>query len=104
MLKCLSEHCVCAPHSLSAGTSTTPRQSVSFSCPPFDLSFVCEFAVAVTRVVGREKEHSASGYEPAETPPISRLDEFQQIAVDLVLLGRAHAARASTVDSSAWRF
>src|SRR6516165_4301416 len=29
MLKCSSERCVCAPHSLSAGTSTTPRLSVS---------------------------------------------------------------------------
>src|SRR5262249_23130310 len=30
MLKCSSERCVCAPHSLSAATSTTPRLSVSF--------------------------------------------------------------------------
>src|SRR5215471_4847252 len=30
MLKCSSERWVCAPHSLSAGTSTTPRLSVSF--------------------------------------------------------------------------
>src|SRR5262249_46978175 len=30
MLKCLSERWVCAPHSLSAGTSTTPRLSLSF--------------------------------------------------------------------------
>src|SRR5215471_6639206 len=30
MLKCSSDRCVCAPHSLSAGTSTTPRLSVSF--------------------------------------------------------------------------
>src|SRR2546423_5396344 len=29
MLKCSSERCVCAPHSLSAGTSTTPILSVS---------------------------------------------------------------------------
>src|SRR5215471_5945390 len=29
MLKCSSDRCVCAPHSLSAGTSTTPRLSVS---------------------------------------------------------------------------
>src|SRR5215469_1248251 len=29
MLKCSSERCVCAPHSLSAATSTTPRLSVS---------------------------------------------------------------------------
>src|SRR5271170_7083593 len=29
MLKCSSERCVCAPHSLSAGTSTTPMLSVS---------------------------------------------------------------------------
>src|SRR6516164_3527489 len=29
MLKCSSERCVCAPHNLSAGTSTTPRLSVS---------------------------------------------------------------------------
>src|SRR5215467_1243880 len=30
MLKCSSERCVWAPQSLSAGTSTTPRLSVSF--------------------------------------------------------------------------
>src|SRR5262252_2667075 len=30
MLKCSSERWVCAPHSLSAGTSTTPRLSLSF--------------------------------------------------------------------------
>src|SRR3984957_5762524 len=30
MLKCSSERWVCAPQSLSAGTSTTPRLSVSF--------------------------------------------------------------------------
>src|SRR5258705_1905612 len=29
MLKCLSERCVCAPQSLSAGTFTSPRLSVS---------------------------------------------------------------------------
>src|SRR3984957_127713 len=29
MLKCSSERCVCAPQSLSAGTSTTPMLSVS---------------------------------------------------------------------------
>src|ERR1700752_319960 len=29
MLKCSSDRCVCAPQSLSAGTSTTPRLSVS---------------------------------------------------------------------------
>src|SRR2546422_2945640 len=29
MLKCSSERCVCAPQSLSTGTSTTPRLSVS---------------------------------------------------------------------------
>src|SRR6266851_4622361 len=29
MLKCSSERWVCAPHSLSSGTSTTPRLSVS---------------------------------------------------------------------------
>src|SRR5215813_13402590 len=29
MLKCSSERWVCAPHSLSAGTSTTPRLSIS---------------------------------------------------------------------------
>src|SRR6266700_2477937 len=29
MLKCSSERWVCAPHNLSAGTSTTPRLSVS---------------------------------------------------------------------------
>src|SRR5215469_4275084 len=38
MLKCSSERCVCAPHNLSAGTSTTPRLSVSlrtsFMWPP----------------------------------------------------------------------
>src|SRR5262245_33336291 len=30
MLKCCKERCVCAPQSLSSGTSTTPRLSVSF--------------------------------------------------------------------------
>ena len=30
MLKCSSDRWVCAPHSLSAGTSTSPRLSVSF--------------------------------------------------------------------------
>src|ERR1700748_2548853 len=29
MLKCSRERCVCAPHNLSAGTSTVPRLSVS---------------------------------------------------------------------------
>src|SRR5262245_24127579 len=29
MLKCSSDRCVCAPQSLSAGTSTSPRLSVS---------------------------------------------------------------------------
>src|SRR5216683_1851212 len=29
MLKCSSDRCVCAPHSLSAGTFTSPRLSVS---------------------------------------------------------------------------
>src|ERR1700756_2685385 len=29
MLKCPSERCVCAPHSLSAGTRTSPKLSVS---------------------------------------------------------------------------
>src|SRR5260370_39352406 len=29
MLKCSSDRCVCAPHSLSLGTSTSPRLSVS---------------------------------------------------------------------------
>src|SRR5579863_8084676 len=29
ILKCSSERCVCAPQSLSAGTSTSPRLSVS---------------------------------------------------------------------------
>src|SRR6202007_1889344 len=33
MLKCSSERWVCAPHSLSAGTSTTPRLSVSCRVP-----------------------------------------------------------------------
>ena len=40
MLKCSSERWVCAPHSLSSGTSTTPRLSLSFRIPVIDLSWV----------------------------------------------------------------
>ena len=38
MLKCSSERCVCAPHSLSAATSTTPRLSVSFRVSAIGIS------------------------------------------------------------------
>src|ERR1700720_2263328 len=41
MLKCSSERWVCAPHSLSVGTSTIPRLSVSFLISTMDLSWVC---------------------------------------------------------------
>src|SRR6476661_1144261 len=34
MLKWSSERCVCAPHSTSLGTSTSPRLSVSVRTPP----------------------------------------------------------------------
>src|SRR5579864_4303490 len=33
MLKCSSDRCVCAPHSLVLGTSTSPRLSVSLRTP-----------------------------------------------------------------------
>src|ERR1700757_1112064 len=33
MLKCSSDRCVCAPHSLLLGTSTSPRLSVSLRIP-----------------------------------------------------------------------
>src|SRR5258708_814215 len=33
MLKCSSDRCVCAPHSLLLGTSTSPRLSVSLRTP-----------------------------------------------------------------------
>src|ERR1700722_4539668 len=39
MLKCSSERWVCAPQSLSAGTSTMPRLSVSFRMFAMGLSF-----------------------------------------------------------------
>src|SRR5262249_7857796 len=39
MLKCSSERCVCAPHSLSAGTLTTPRLSISLR-----MSFIVSLA------------------------------------------------------------
>src|ERR1700680_4057003 len=42
MLKCSSERWVWAPQSLSAGTSTTPRLSVSFLVSVMGLSFSCE--------------------------------------------------------------
>src|SRR3974377_755324 len=39
MLKCSSERWVCAPQSFSAGTSTTPRLSLSFLISGMVLSF-----------------------------------------------------------------
>src|SRR5215472_7544148 len=42
MLKCSSERCVCAPHSLSAGTSTTPRLSLSCLISTIEFSSTLE--------------------------------------------------------------
>src|SRR5919197_1092729 len=42
MLKCSSERWVCAPHSLSAGTSTTPRLSLSFRMSAMGLLLRCK--------------------------------------------------------------
>src|SRR5215472_15899383 len=54
MLKCSSERWVCAPHSLSAGTSTTPRLSVSFLVSAIDLSRASLFG-------GDRRNDSAAG-------------------------------------------
>src|SRR5271163_2028565 len=47
MLKCSSERCVCAPHSLSLGTSTLPRLSVSVRMPITGVSIVTLMALFV---------------------------------------------------------
>src|SRR5215471_16162655 len=53
MLKCSSERWVCAPHSLSAGTSTTPRLSVSLR-----ISVICDpssFMLTIFQTGGRTR-------------------------------------------------
>ena len=50
MLKCSSERCVCAPQSLSAGTSTSPRPSVSLRMSAIDLKVMNLGAEQVERI------------------------------------------------------
>src|ERR1700733_3938123 len=62
MLKCSSDRCVCAPQSLSLGTSTSPRLSVSFrmSCCFFNsmIAFiVISFVSSRNSVAGCSKTH-----------------------------------------------
>src|SRR5262245_48757977 len=49
MLKCSNERWVCAPHSLSAGTSTTPRLSLSFLKSVMCSLLACGLWIAVRR-------------------------------------------------------
>src|ERR1700683_4949201 len=57
ILKCSSERWVCAPHSLSAGTSTTPRLSVSVLISTMDISWVCCMKLAKDRAFPRAGGH-----------------------------------------------
>src|ERR1700678_1641633 len=76
MLKCSSERWVWAPHSLSAGTSTTPRLSVSFLISAMDLSLAVRQGAA------------DSGFRVGVTTPCSASPSLQGNAAGTAVLVR----------------
>ena len=68
MLKCSSERCVCAPHSLSLGTSTLPRLSVSVRMPITGASIVILMAFVVLYEFGVSDSVSGGTREPDTIP------------------------------------
>src|SRR5580698_913203 len=69
MLKCSSERCVWAPHSLSLGTLTLPRLSVSVRTPITGASIVVLIAFVLLYEFGVSDSVSGDTREPDTIPP-----------------------------------
>src|SRR5271154_5667076 len=80
MLKCSSDRCVCAPQSLSLGTSTSPRLSVSFRMS----LFIC----SLLRKGRRQERPTQSHAEPKNVLCVAALNTFIGEAL-LARLGHA---------------
>src|ERR1700722_1412154 len=74
MLKCSSERWVCAPQSLSEGTSTTPRLSVSFLMSVIGLLLWSGFQIPKDRIDRSAGFACASGLEQEPGAPLSLID------------------------------
>src|SRR5262245_60091847 len=77
MLKCSSERCVCAPHSLSAATLTSPRLSVSLRKVPLLAVFVV-IALTPSLIILFHRSHfhdapHSCGCFPCAPPKLNRM-------------------------------